>query len=159
MSEEFRGMRRFRQQVSKEACEKILDEQLRGVLAVQGENGYPYALPIDYLYKDGRIYFHGAKEGHKMDAIKACDKVSFCVWDDGFIKEGGWELNITSVIAFGRIRIVTDMETKKEVCIGIGMKFNRDISIWEEEWEQSAKRVEVLEIEIEHMTGKLVNEK
>ena len=72
----FRGMRRFKQQISNEECIRILKEQPRGVLSLIGDDGYPYGIPIDHWYseKDGKIYFHGAREGHKIDAIRSCDK-------------------------------------------------------------------------------------
>ena len=105
---EFRKMRRFKQQLSEESCVEILKNEPRGVMAVAGENGYPYAFPIDFVYDGGRLYFHCAKEGHKLDAIKSCDKVSFCVMNEGFRKDGEWALNISSVIVFGRVKIMTD---------------------------------------------------
>ena len=72
----FRKMRRFKQQITDEQCIEVLKNAKRGVLSLIGEDG----LPINqwYFEEDGKIYFHGAKEGHKIDAIKACDKVSFC---------------------------------------------------------------------------------
>lgn len=81
----FRTMRRFKQELTREECLAVLRSQPRGVLSLLGENGYPYGLPIDYWYNetDGKLYFHGAKEGHKIDAIRACDKASFCVHDEG----------------------------------------------------------------------------
>ena len=81
-----------------------------------GDDGYPYTIPLDFFYDegDGKIYFHGAKEGHKLDAIEKCDKVSFCVMDSGFKKEGDWALNITSVVVFGRLKKVEDAEKTKE---------------------------------------------
>ena len=74
----FRKMRRFRQQVSEEECIRVVKSQARGVLSMMGEDGYPYGIPMDHWYceSDGKIYFHGAKEGHKIDALKNCDKVS-----------------------------------------------------------------------------------
>ena len=82
----FRGMRRFKQQVSEEECIRVLKEQPRGVLSMIGDDGYPYGIPLDHWYceENGRLYFHGAKEGHKIDAVTRCDKVSFCVMDEGF---------------------------------------------------------------------------
>ena len=73
----FRPMRRIKQQIPEEECIKILKEEPRGVLSVLGDDGYPYGVPIDHYYdeKTGRIYFHCAKEGHKLDAIRRCDKV------------------------------------------------------------------------------------
>jgi len=86
-------MRRFKQAVSEEECKKILREAKRGTFSVLGDNGYPYTIPINFYYDeiDNRIYFHGAKEGHKVDSIKKCDKVCFTTWNKGFRKEGRWE--------------------------------------------------------------------
>ena len=95
----FRAMRRFKQQISEEECIRILKEQPRGVLSMLGDDGYPYGIPMNHLYmEDGHLYFHGAKEGHKIDAIAKCDKVSFCVYDQGYRKDGEWALNINSVV-------------------------------------------------------------
>ena len=113
----FRPMRRFKQQLSDEECVAILKEQPRGVLSMIGDDGYPYGIPIDHWYceEDGNLYFHGAKEGHKIDSITRCDKVSFCVMNEGFRKEGEWALNISSVVVFGRIKNVDDIEKAKVI--------------------------------------------
>ena len=95
----FREMRRFKQQISEEECIQILKEQPRGVLSMLGDDDYPYGIPLDHWYceENGRLYFHCAKTGHKLDAIRKHDKVSFCVYDEGFRREGDWALNIRSV--------------------------------------------------------------
>ena len=156
----FRGMRRFRQQISEEECRRILKEEPRGVLSMIGDDGYPYGIPLDHWYceADGKIYFHGAKEGHKIDAITRCDKVSFCVFDRGYRKEGEWALNINSVVAFGRIRLVTDAEKTREICEALCRKFTDDEEYIQRELEHALPRVQCLELTVEHMTGKLVNE-
>ncbi|MBR5400392.1 MAG: pyridoxamine 5'-phosphate oxidase family protein [Treponema sp.] len=99
----FRPMRRFKQQINDSECKEILKNEKRGVLSLLGDDGYPYGLPMSHLYseEDNKIYFHCAKEGHKIDAIKNYDKASFCVYDSGYRKEGEWALNINSVIVFG----------------------------------------------------------
>ena len=96
----FRPMRRFKQALSEEECLEVLKEGKRGTLALAGDDGYPYALPINYYFDPDsrRIYFHGAGEGHKIDAIQRCDKVSFCVHDDGVKLEGDWAYTVRSVI-------------------------------------------------------------
>lgn len=106
----FRPMRRIKQQVSDEECIRILKEEKRAALSVIGDDGYPYTVPIDFYYdeSDGRIYLHCAKTGHKIDAIKKCDKVCFTVWNQGYKTEGNWEWNVTSVIVFGRARFIDD---------------------------------------------------
>ena len=112
----FRKMRRFKQQLEQKECIEVLKSQPRGVLSILGEDGYPYGIPIDYWYceEENRIYFHGAKEGHKIDAIKECDKASFCVYDEGYREEGEWALNIKSVIIFGRI---VWLKNRKNLCL------------------------------------------
>ena len=156
----FRPMRRFKQQISDEECIRILKEQPRGVLSLIGDDGYPYGIPLDHWYceEDGKLYFHGAKEGHKIDAIKACDKVSYCVMDQGFKKDGEWALNINSVIVFGRISLVEDPEMAKIICTEICRKFTDDEAYLQHELEHAFPRVQCLELTPEHMTGKLVNE-
>ena len=157
----FRKMRRFKQQVSDEICRKILREEWRGVLAVHGEDGYPYALPIDFYYNEekNKIYFHCAKEGHKLDAIRADNRVSFCVYDKGFRKDGDWALNITSVIIFGRIRIIDDPEETLVTVRKFGEKFFPTQKELDDEILRSLARVQMLELTPDHMTGKIVNEK
>lgn len=155
----FRGMRRFKQELTKEECKDILINEPRGVLSVIGEGGYPYGMVMNHWYHeaDGKLYFHGAKEGHKIDAIKAHDKVSYCVHDEGFRKEGEWALNIKSVIVFGRIRIVEDEEKMREICSNLYRKFDDNEDALKHELTHLS-RVMCLELTPEHMTGKLVKE-
>jgi len=156
----FRKMRRFKQQITNGECISILKEQPRGILSVIGDDGYPYGIPLSHYFDEesGKIYFHGAGEGHKIDSVRKCDKVSFCVCDEGYRNEGEWALNIRSVIVFGRIREITDVEEKTEICRKIGHKFTDDDEYIEDDIRRNAQRVLCLEITIEHMTGKLVNE-
>lgn len=156
----FRKMRRFKQQISDEECREVLVAQKRGVLSLMGENGYPYGIPLDHWFceEDGNIYFHGAKEGHKIDAIKQCDKVSYCVFDEGYRKPGEWALNIKSVIVFGRIEFVEDEDKAKEICTRLVKKFTDDEAYLEKELKNALPRVLCLRLVPEHMTGKLVNE-
>lgn len=156
----FRKMRRFRQQISDEECVKILKEQPRGVLSMMGDDGYPYGIPMDHWYceDDGHLYFHCAKEGHKLDAIRANDKVSYCVFDQGYRKDGELALNINSVVIFGRIHEVTDEDKKRAICTNLAKKFTDDNEYLQHELEHAFSRVNCLELVPEHMTGKLVNE-
>ncbi len=156
----FREMRRKKQEISREECVRILKEEVRGVLSVNGENGYPYGVPMDFWYDEeaDRIYFHGAKEGHKIDALKKDDKVSFCVFDQGYRKEGEWAYNVNSVIIFGRIRFIDDVELRTKALRNMGVRYTTDNSYIEYEIENSSKNVLCLELIPEHMTGKLVNE-
>ena len=156
----FRQMRRFRQQLPEEECKEILAAQKRGVLSLIGENGYPYGLPIDHWFceEDGCLYFHGAKEGHKIDAIQKCRKACYTVYDDGYKKPGDWALNIRSVIVFGEISLVTDEDKAREICTRLVQKFTDDEEYLEKELKSALSRVQCLKLVPAHMTGKLVNE-
>lgn len=156
----FRKMRRIKQQITEDECIRILKENPRGVLSMIGDNGYPYGIPLNHYYSedDGVLYFHCAKTGHKLDAIKTCDKVSFCVYDKGYRKEGEWALNINSVVIFGRMKLVTDEEKTREICINLARKFTDDEEYLEKELKYSFPNVQCLELIPEHITGKLVNE-
>lgn len=156
----FRKMRRFKQELNREECIEVLKQEPRGVLSVLGDDGYPYGVPMDHWYNeaDGKLYFHGARTGHKIDAMKRCDKVSYCVMDKGWRKEGDWALNIRSVVVFGRLRPVDDPAKTAEICTNICRKFTDDAAYLEHELLHSGPAVLCLELEPEHMTGKLVNE-
>ena len=156
----FRSMRRFKQQLPEAECIEILKQQPRGILSVLGDDGYPYGIPLSHWYceEDGKLYFHSAKEGHKLDAIRRCDKVSFCVCDEGYRKAGEWALNIRSVVVFGRIRMVEDPSQMQKICRGLGCKFLPDEAYWENEFLRGAARVLCLELTPEQITGKLVKE-
>ena len=157
----FRSMRRFKQQLPEEECIRILKEEWRGVLAMHGEDGYPYAIPMDHYYDEesGRIYFHGAAEGHKIDAITSDPKVCYTVYDKGFLKDGDWALNISSVVVFGKIHVVEDREKVIKMVRKLGRKYYPTDAEVEAELAKSGHRVCCLELTIDHMTGKLVNEK
>lgn len=154
----FRKMRRFKQEIPRQECIDILKEQPRGVLAVYGEDGYPYAFPMDYLYMDEKIYFHCAKEGHKLDAIAADNRVSFCVMDEGFRRDGEWALNIKSIVIFGRVKRIDDVNETLKIARQLGLKYYPTAESVEEEINKAIARVQILELSIDHMTGKLVNE-
>lgn len=125
-----------------------------------GDDGYPYGIPIDHWYceEDGNLYFHGAKEGHKIDSITRCDKVSFCVMNEGFRKEGEWALNISSVVVFGRIKKVDDIEKARTICRNLSLKFTDDEEYIQHELTHALPNVQCLALIPEHITGKLVNE-
>ena len=156
----FRELVRKKQQISKEECIILLKEELRGVLSVQGDDGYPYGLPINHYYNedDGCLYFHSGMTGHKIDALRRDSKASFCVYDRGFRREGEWALNIKSVIVFGRIEIIEDKETIYDISRKLSHKFTQDDKYIEKEITHSGPRTLMFRLVPEHMTGKLVNE-
>lgn len=154
----FRELTRKKQQLTLNECKEILKNEVRGVLAVNGDDGYPYALPINFYFdeENNKIYFHSGKVGHKLDAIAKNNKVSFCVYDKGYHKDGHWSLNIKSVIIFGHIYIVN--EWKDDLIVAFSKRFTDDTEYIYSEIEKFKSNTEVLCLEIEHMTGKLVNE-
>ena len=157
----FRSMLRFRQQLTNEECVAILKSEPRGVLSVLGDGGYPYGMPLNHYYneEDGWLYFHSGKQGHKIDAMRRDTKASFCVYDQGYRKDGEWALNIKSVIVFGHIVFIEEREKIYAVSRLLSHKFTDDEKYIEDEIRRSGPGVLVFELIPEHMTGKIVNEK
>ncbi|MBR2827003.1 MAG: pyridoxamine 5'-phosphate oxidase family protein [Erysipelotrichaceae bacterium] len=156
----FREMLRKKQQLSEAECVEILKTQLRGVLSVIGDNDYPYGFPINHYYceNDGKLYFHGGKKGHKIDAMRRNDKASFCVYDEGFRREGEWALNIRSVIVFGRIGFIEDQEKVCEIAEELCHKFTDDDEYIRNEITHSGPGTLMFALVPEHITGKIVRE-
>ncbi len=158
----FRKMRRYKQQVPDAACCALLAQEKRAALSVNGEEGYPYTVPIDFYYDEAEntIYFHGAREGHKAEAMQRCDKVCLTAWDQGYKKEGHWEWNATSVVVFGRAKFIDDASVKREKLQKLAEKYYPTRQEIEEEMNGPGfARAQLFAIEIEQMTGKLVREK
>lgn len=156
----FRELARKKKEISREDCIKILKNEKRGVLSVIGENNYPYGMPMNHFYndEDGYIFFHCGKAGHRLDSLKKNNKVSFCVYDEGFINDGEWALNIKSVIVFGKIEIIDDIETVIDISEKLSLKFTNDEEYIHSEIEKYAKGTLILKLVSEHICGKLVNE-
>lgn len=154
----FRQMRRFRQQLQTERCEEILNRCGTGVLAVSGDEGYPYAVPLNYVYFGGKLYFHCAKTGHKLDAIARCDKVSFCVIDHDEVLPEKLTTLFRSVIVFGRATVVEDNTEKREAVTALSRKLAPDIPQPQQridaeiasDWEKLC----IVRIDIDHTSGK-----
>lgn len=156
---EFRSLRRFKQAAAPQECESILSTAQRGILAVHGENGYPYGLPLNFLYLGGKIYFHCARAGHKLDAIHADDRVCFTVLSEPVKNPGEWWNCFTSVICFGRVREVFDDEEKDRLLRLLGAKYFPEGYDLEGDMARSARNALLMEITIDHMSGKNVREK
>lgn len=150
----FREMRRNKQQLSFEECEEILKKSTAGVLAVSGDDGYPYAVPLSYVYCDNKIYFHSTKSGHKIDGIKNNSKVSFCVIAKDEIIPEKFTTYFRSVIVFGKARILESMDEILPAIRKLGMKYNPDEEGCNEEIKRCLQALAVIEMDIEHMTGK-----
>lgn len=151
----FREMRRIKQLLSNEETEEILCACKSGTLALSGDDGYPYAVPMSYFYENGKIYFHSALSGHKIDALKKCGKASFCVIAEDNILPEKFTTVYVSVIAFGQIRIITDNNEKRKAITLLSDKYSPNLETErEKEINGSFERMHMLELTIEHMTGK-----
>ena len=157
----FREMLRKNQQMSGEECVRLLETEKRGVLSVLGDDGYPYGMPLNHFYcaEDGKLYFHGGTKGHKVDALRRHGKASFCVYDAGSRRDGGWALTVRSVIVFGRIEFIEDRETVYRISAELSRKFTDDEAYIREEIDRHGARTLMFALIPEHMTGKVVTEK
>ena len=152
---EFRAMRRKRQQLSEEESIEILRKATAGTLALLGDGGYPYAVPISYVYADGKMYFHSALSGHKVDAIRNCNKASFCVIDKDDVQPEKYTTYFRSVIAFGRIHIIEDEQEKLETACLLGDRYNpNQEEALQKELEKGISRMMMIRFDIEYLTGK-----
>ena len=157
----FREMRRKKNEIDIKKAEALLQDGRRGVLAVNGDDGYPYAIPVNYFYDrdNQKIYFHGARAGHKVDALQACDKVCFTVYGNETIKEESWAPFMQSTVVFGRCHLLEAGEKATAILKRFAMKYYPNEQMVDEEIAKLGKAVQVFEIEIEHLSGKEVQEK
>lgn len=156
----FREMRRIKQQLPEARCVTLLKNARRAVLSVNGDDGYPYGVPINFHYDEsnGKIYFHGAKAGHKFDALSRDPKVCLTIFDEGFRRNGEWAYNVHSVVVFGKVRMIQDQDEAIFRVRRMAERYYPSQEDIEREIEAAASRMQMFELEIEHMTGKLVNE-
>lgn len=155
----FRGMRRSKQELKVAETVSLLQSATSGVLAVQGDDGYPYAVPMSFAYEDGVVYLHSARTGHKVDAIAADGRVSFAIIAQDDVVQDTFTSHYKSVIVFGKARIATDVEEVRRGLWALARKYSPDvIETAGAEIESSLERTAVVVIDIEHMTGKCARE-
>ena len=151
----FREMRRGKQQLTQAEAVEILKSASSGVLALAGDDGYPYALPMSFVYSEGKLYFHSALTGHKIDAVRRQEKASFCVIAQDQVIPEKYTTAFKSVIAFGRVRIMEDDAEKRSAAMLIAGKYNPGHPMEAQaEIDGGAERMVILELSIEHFTGK-----
>ena len=157
----FRPIRRQKKEISREASEQLLIRSRRGVLAVNGDNGYPYAVPLNYLYdsENQTIYFHGARTGHKIESIQACGKVCFTVYGNETVRTDSWAPFVQSVVVFGRCRLVEDETRALAILKRLAMKYYPSEQLADDEISRAGKAAQMFEIQIEHLSGKEVQER
>lgn len=157
----FRKIRRTKSEISVEEAKILLKNNKRAAFSVNGDNGYPFTIPINFYYdeNENKIYFHSAKSGHKIDSIKASNKVCFTTWDDGYLAEGDWAYHVSSCVVYGRAILVEDRKITEEKVRTLAMKYYPTTKEVEQEIQKSIDRVQLVAIEIEHISGKKVHEK
>ena len=156
----FRELLRKNQQLSAEECIEVLTNETRGVLSVIGDDEYPYGVPLNHFYNidDGCIYFHCGKIGHKLDSIKRNDKVSFCVYDKGYKENDDWAFNVKSVIVFGRVDLIEDINFVTDITRKLCYKFTQDEEYIAEEIRKYVANTLLIKLTPEHICGKIVKE-
>lgn len=151
----FREMRRTKQLMENSQVEEILQRNTSGTLALLGDDGYPYAVPLSYVYHDGKLYFHSASNGHKIDAVKQYPKASFCIIDQDEIVPEKYTTHYRSVIAFGKVRLLEDQEEMRKIATALAMKYSSDYAEGiPAEIDDYMSRLAIIEMTIEHLTGK-----
>ncbi len=157
----FRPIRKKKNEIDVNVAQALLQNSRRGVLAVNGDDGYPYAIPVNYFYdtENQKIYFHGARAGHKVDALKACDKICFTVYGNEQIKEEAWAPFMQSVVVFGRCHLLEAGPKATALLKRFAMKYYPNEQLADEEIEHAGKAVQMFEIEIEHLSGKEIQER
>lgn len=152
---DFRAMRRKRQQLSDEETLLLLRQATSGVLSLLDDDGYPYGVPLSYVYHDNKLYFHSALSGHKIDAIRHCDKASFTVICQDEVHPETFTTHFRSVICFGRVHIINNEEEKLATIHLLGERYcPDDEQALEAEIQKSVNHMEMIAFEIEHVTGK-----
>lgn len=157
----FRPIRRKNKEIDTSVARKLLASERRGVLALRGDDDYPYAIPINYYYDENnnKIYFHGSRVGHKVDALNRSNKVCFTVFGNEAIRNESWAPYVQSVVVFGRCTIITDESVKIEKLINLAKKYYPDEATIEEEIAADGKAAQMYVIEIEHLSGKEIQER
>ena len=157
----FRPIRKKKNEISPEQAEQLLLHCRRGVLAVNGEGGYPYAVPINFLFdpENRKIYFHGARAGHKVDALRACDKVCFTVYGGETLRDEAWAPYLQSAVVFGRCRLMEEGPERTAQLKRFALKYYPSETLVEQEIAAAGAVTQVYEIVIEHLSGKEIQEK
>ena len=154
----FREMRRKMQALTAEETAEILKRNTSGVLSLNGDDGYPYGVPLSYVYLDSKLYFHCAGAGHKLDSILKDDKVSFCIIDQDQVVGEEYTTYFRSVIAFGRARVLEGAEKLRPLVELCEKYYPGHLEQTRQKAEHALKNVSIVEVTIEHMTGKTAME-
>lgn len=159
----FRPMRRAQQSLSADEIREVLRTARRGVLSVTGDDGWPYGVYVNPFYDEesGKLYFHGGRIGHKIDALRRNPRACFTMIDEGThdaSRPPAWALTFRSVVVFGRVEFVENQDEALEICRRLSRRFTQDEAAIEDEIRRAGARVLVFALVPEHVTGKRIHE-
>ncbi|MCQ2532727.1 MAG: pyridoxamine 5'-phosphate oxidase family protein [Saccharofermentans sp.] len=157
----FREMRRVKRAIPEQDAKALLKNNMRAALSVNGDDGYPYTVPVNFYYEEdeNKIYFHSSRVGHKIESMKKNNKVCFTTWDDGYKDEGDWAYRVSSCVVFGRASLVEDEKIALEKIKKFAMKYYPTEEEADEEISKDFRAVQMVCIDIEHISGKKIHEK
>jgi hypothetical protein len=154
-------MRRIQREIPTEEAKALLRSNRRAAFSVNGDDGYPYTVPINFYYDEAenRIYFHSAKKGQKIEALRKNDKVCFTTWDDGYLEEGEWACHVSSCVVFGRAKLIEDAKVSEQKLREFALKYYPTAEEVEQEIAKDGRAAQMVAIDIEHISGKRIQEK
>lgn len=157
----FRKIRKVKNELSPETTKEVLKTSPRGVLALDGDDGYPYGLPLNFVYDEENesLYFHGTKTGYKIDCIDKNPKACFTAMLEQGVSEDGWSTNVSSVIAYGLVEEIEDPDFARDAMIKLADKYYPNKELINETMKADFKNTKMLAFHITYMTGKKVNER
>ena len=157
----FRKIRKVKNELSPDATKEVLKKAPRGVLALNGDDGYPYGLPLNYVYDEDNnvLYFHGTKTGYKIDCIEKSPKASFTALLEEGVSDDGWSKNVSSVVAYGLLEEIEDSDFARDALVKLAQKYYPSEDLIEENIKANFKNTKMLAFHINYMTGKRVNER
>lgn len=157
----FRKVRKIKNELDEKTTKEVLKKAPRGVLALNGDDGYPYGLPLNYVYDEDNnvLYFHGTKTGYKIDCIEKSPKASFTALLEEGVSDDGWSKNVSSVVAYGLLEEIEDSDFARDALVKLAQKYYPSEDLIEDNIKANFKNTKMLAFHINYMTGKRVNER
>lgn len=157
----FRKVRKIKNELDEKTTKEVLKKAPRGVLALNGDDGFPYGLPLNFYYDEDNntLYFHGTKTGYKIDCIEKSPKASFTALLEEGVSDDGWSKNVSSVVAYGLLEEIEDSDFARDALEKLAQKYYPSEDLVEENIKANFKNTKMLAFHISYMTGKKVNER
>lgn len=157
----FRKVRKIKNELDEKTTKEVLEKAPRGVLALNGDDGYPYGLPLNFYYDEDNnaLYFHGTKTGYKIDCIEKSPKASFTAILEEGVSDDGWSKNVSSVVAYGLLEEIEDSDFARDALEKLAQKYYPSEDLIEKNIKANFINTKMLAFHISYMTGKRVNER